>query len=349
MNTGTALLIAVVLLIFNGFFVAAEFALLAARRSKLEHAMDEGDRRARHAIAGIRQLSLMLAGAQLGITMASLGLGAVAEPAVAHLLEDLLGLAGVPEALTHAIAFAIALSIVVFFHMVVGEMAPKSWAIADPERSALLLAGPFRAFVSLFRPFIAALNGSANLAVRAVGVQPQDERAQAHSAAELALLLQQSAVEGTILQEQAALFERALRLSGLTAVDAMTPRSEIVAVPTSAGIEEVEAAAQESGRRRLVVFGDGLDDVRGVVHARDILLLDETGRHRATAGDLARSVLVTTAQSALEDLLLDMRSQRSRFAVAMADDGSVAGVVTLQRVLEALIGREHGGPADAQG
>jgi len=344
MNPLAAGAVAVVLLFLNGFFVAGEFALLAARRSKLEAARAAGDKRARHAIASIRRLSLMLAGAQLGITMASLGLGAVAEPALAHLLERLFGLV-LPERLTHLLGFATALSIVVFLHMVVGEMAPKSWAIAHPERSALLLARPFRAFVWLFKPFLWVLNAVANVFVRLCGVTPQDERAQAHSPAELALLLRESAEEGTIEHAQVALFERALHLSGLTADDAMTPREHLAAVGAGASVEEIEAVVRSTQRNRLVVYGDGLDDVRGVVHARDVLGLDDAARRSATAGSLARSVLVTVDSRPLEDVLLDMRSQHNRFAVVVDELGSVAGVVTMQRVLEALIGRDR--PATA--
>ena len=191
--------VAVVLLALNGFFVAAEFALLASRRSRIEQLAAEGDRRARHALAGLREITLMLAGAQLGITMCSLGLGAVAEPAVAGVIDGVLGEAfTLSDTTRHIIAFSIALSIVVFLHMVVAEMAPKSWAIAHPEKSALRLARPFRLFVGVFRPLIRFLNGLANLTVKAFGVEPQDERAMAHSPSDLLLLIAESADHGGI-------------------------------------------------------------------------------------------------------------------------------------------------------
>src|SRR5918994_1541706 len=152
----------IILLLLNGFFVGAEFALVAARRSTLEHLAEEGNARARAALRALRELSFMLAGAQLGITMASLGLGAIAEPAVARLLEGPLHAAGLPDAALHSVAFVIALAIVVFLHMVVGEMAPKNMAIAEPEKTALWLAAPFRLFTNVFRPFILFLNAIAN-------------------------------------------------------------------------------------------------------------------------------------------------------------------------------------------
>ena len=173
----------------------------------------------------------MLAGAQLGITMCSLGLGAVAEPAVAGIIEGVLGEAfTLSDTTRHIIAFSIALSIVVFLHMVVAEMAPKSWAIAHPEKSALLLARPFRLFVNVLRPLIRFLNGMANIVVKAVGVEPQDERAMAHSPSDLLLLIEESAGHGGIAAEEHELLARSLELSGLTAADAMTVRRDIVAV-----------------------------------------------------------------------------------------------------------------------
>jgi CBS domain containing-hemolysin-like protein len=338
-NPAVAIGVAVVLLAVNGFFVGAEFALLASRQSRLEQMEAGGDRRAEQALYGIRHLSLMLAGAQLGITMASLGLGAVAEPALAGLLEDAFHAVGLTERLLHPVSFALALAFVVFCHMVVGEMAPKSWAIADPESAALRLARPFRLFVVVLRPVIRGLNAAANAFVRLCGVTPEDERAMAHSPADLALLLRESVEEGKIDEGDVELFSNALRLSGLGADAAMTPRESVISVGVADGADAIEAAARRSGRSRLLVVGTELDDVKGVVHVRDVLLLDGEQRERATAGELVRPVLVGREHQALEDLLLDMRSQRLRFAVVVDDLGSLAGVVTLQSLLEALIGR----------
>ncbi|MEX2626030.1 MAG: hemolysin family protein, partial [Ilumatobacteraceae bacterium] len=266
MNTWTALAIALVLLGLNGFFVAAEFALLAARRSRIEQLEAEGDKRAKHAIAGLRELTLMLAGAQLGITMCSLGLGAVAEPAVASVIEGMLDDVGeLPSSARHGIAFVIALSIVVFLHMVVGEMAPKSWAISHPEQSSLRLARAFRLFVFVFRPVIKLLNGFANAVVRLVGVQPQDERAMAHSPADLIFLLDESHGHGDIEADQHELFTRSLELSGRVAADAMTLRRDIVAVGPEVLAEDVAAIAHSTGRTRVVVHEGDLDHVLGFV------------------------------------------------------------------------------------
>jgi CBS domain containing-hemolysin-like protein len=330
---------AVVLLALNGFFVAAEFALLAARRSRIEQLAGEGDRRAGHALAGIKELSLMLAGAQLGITSCSLLLGAVAEPAIAHVIEDVLGgLVDIPDSAMRAIGFTVALSLVVFLHMVVGEMAPKSWAISHPESSALALARPFRGFVLVLRPVIRLLNLVANGVIRAVGVQPQDELAMAHSSADLLLLLDEAAGHGAIEADEHRLLARTLELSGLDAADAMTPRRDIVAIAGSASAAAVGETARSSGRSRVVVHDGELDHVLGVVHAKDVLLLDPSERATTSAAELARSLPVTHTGHLLEDLLVEMRANRQHLAVVVDELGVVAGVVSLEDVLEELIG-----------
>ena len=331
--------IAVVLLALNGFFVAAEFALLASRRSRIEQLAADGDRRARHALAGLRELTLMLAGAQLGITMCSLGLGAVAEPAVAGMIEGALGEAfNLSDTARHIIAFVIALSVVVFLHMVVAEMAPKSWAIAHPEKSALLLARPFRAFVSLFRPLIRFLNRLANITVKAVGVEPQDARAMAHSPGDLLLLIKESAGHGGIAAEEHELLARSLELSGLTAADAMTVRRDIVAVGAEVTADMVAAEAHRTGRTRVVVHEGDLDHVRGFVHAKDVLRLENGSWLSTQAGALTRPIMVTPEHHGLEDLLLDMRTRRQHISLVVDEHGLVLGLVTLEDVIEQLIG-----------
>jgi CBS domain containing-hemolysin-like protein len=334
-----AMVIAVALLAANGFFVAAEFALVAARRSRIEQLAAEGDRRARSAAAGLHELSLMLAGAQLGITMCSLGLGIIAEPAVARLIESAISGTGItlPTGVSHAVAFVVALSIVVFLHMVAGEMAPKSWAIAHPEQSALLLARPFRAFAVVFRPVIWMLNQMANLVVRAVGVQPQQELAMAHSSADLILLLNEAAEEGSIESHEHELLARSIQLSGRVASSAMTPRSRVVAVDRATPLAELEQQAVRTGRSRIVVYDSDLDHPVGVVHARD-LLTHELDRSAAVAGDLVAPVMVTPDHLALERLFLDMRDQRRHLALVVDEHGVVLGLITMEDVLEELIG-----------
>ncbi len=329
----------VVLLALNGFFVAAEFAMLAARRSRIEQLAAEGDRRAAHTLAGLRELSMMLAGAQLGITICSLGLGAVAEPALAAIIEGAVGeLFTLSDTALHVIGFTFGLSIVVFLHMVVGEMAPKSWAIAHPENSALRLARPFRMFVTLFRPLIRLMNWLANLCVRAVGVEPQDERAVAHSAGDLRLLIAESADHGGIAADEHQLLARSLEMSGLIAADAMTVRRDIVAVEADTSMADVAEMAHRTGRTRVVVHEGDLDHVRGFVHAKDVLRLPHDSWSDTTAGSLTRPIMVTNEHHRLEDLLLEMRTDRHHIALVVDEHGLVLGVVTLEDVIEELIG-----------
>ncbi len=336
---GWALLGALVLLVLNGFFVASEFALLAARRSRIEQLAAAGDKRARHALAGIRELTLMLAGAQLGITICSLGLGALAEPAIAGIIEGILGEAfSMSDTARHVIGFTVGLSIVVFLHMVVGEMAPKSWAISHPEESSLKLARPFRLFVFLFRPVIRLLNWMANLAVRAVGVEPRDERAMTHSPADLILLLDESAGHGGIESGEHELLTRTLELSGLTAEDAMTVRRDIVAVPAEASATEAAAVAHRTGRTRVVVHEGDLDHVRGFVHVKDLLLLAEGTWANTEAGGLTRPIMVTHEHHRVEDLLLEMRTERQHISLVVDEHGTVVGLVTMEDLIEELIG-----------
>jgi CBS domain containing-hemolysin-like protein len=326
-----------VLLGLNGFFVAAEFALLASRRSRLEQLDAAGDRRAGHALAGLRELSLMLAGAQLGITMCSLGLGVVAGPAVADVIEWAFG-GALSAAARQGIAIAIALSVLVFLHLVVAEMAPKSWAIADPERSALRLARPFRFYARLLGPVIRLVNWLANGVVRLVGVEPQDERAKAHSPSDLLLLIEESAGHGELAAEEHDLLTRSLELSGLTAADAMTPRRDIIAVTADTTATELAAVAHRTGRTRVVVHAGDVDHVHGFVHAKDVIRLRPQDWPTTAVGTLVRPIMVTPEHHGLEDLLLEMRTQRHHIALVVDEHGLVLGLVTLEDVIEQLIG-----------
>lgn len=334
-----ALGLAVVLLALNGFFVAAEFALLAARRSRIEQLAADGNKRAVSALAGIRELTLMLAGAQLGITMCSLGLGAVAEPAIAHIIEGALGeWIELSDTTLHVIGFTLGLSLVVFLHMVVGEMAPKSWAISDPERSSLLLARPFRMFVRMFQPIIWLLNSLADVVVKMVGVEPQDERAMAHSPSDLLLLLDESAGHGDIKAEDHQLLTRSLEMSGLTAADAMTVRRDIVSMPADSTAAEVADEAHRTGRTRIVIHEQDLDHCLGFIHAKDLLRLDDQAFATTQAHSMVRPLMVTPEHHRLEDLLVEMRTERKHISVAVDEHGTVVGLVTLEDVFEELIG-----------
>ncbi|WFE27460.1 hemolysin family protein [Solwaraspora sp. WMMD791] len=338
MSTGWALLTSVLLLALNGFFVAAEFALVASKRYRLEQAAATGSRAARAAVDGSRELSLMLAGAQLGITVCTLGLGALAEPAVERLVAPWLEAAGLPYAASHLIAFLFALALVVFLHLVVGEMAPKSWAITHPERSALLLALPFRAFARVSRPILFGLNAIANAVLRVFRVEPQDQLAQVHGPEELRILLEQSREHGLLPPDQHELLAKMLQLERITVRDVMQPVDQVVAVSRTDTAEQVESASRGSGRSRLVVAGDA-GDLIGIVHVRDAVLANASGG-AATAEALMSRPFTLPATATVTEAVAAMRADQVQLALVTNGAGTdrPVGFVALEDLLEEVIG-----------
>ncbi|MFC5263744.1 hemolysin family protein [Kribbella qitaiheensis] len=336
MSTTVALLISLLLLILNGFFVSAEFALVASKRHRLEQAAAQGSRSARAAIAGVSELSLMLAGAQLGITLCTLGLGSLAEPAVAHLLHPLFELIGLPDGVGHVISLIIAVGGIGLLHVLLGEMAPKSWAISDPERSALLLALPFRAFTTVFRPLLIVLNGMANLCLRILKVTPQNELANAHGPEELRLLIESSREHGTLEAAEHDLLTAMLALQNTTVAQVMTPTAQLVTVPDSATAREVELASVREGRSRLAVVSTGTA-ICGIVHVRDAGRATTGGGHTLHAADLMTEPLRLPAETPVAAAIRIMRERRAQLAVVQDGDKPV-GVVALEDLLEEVIG-----------
>jgi CBS domain containing-hemolysin-like protein len=328
------LLLSLFLLAGNGFFVAAEFALVASKNYRLEQDAAVGRRGAQAALEGTRELSLMLAGAQLGITLCTLGLGALAEPALARTIDPALRLTGLPSQTSYVIAFVVSLVIVVFLHMVVGEMAPKSWAISHPERSATLLAPPFRAFTRAVRPILAMLNATANGLLRLVKVQPQDRLAHAHGPEALAILLEQSREHGTLEAPQHELLTRILSVSRKTVVDVMQPAEELRAVPMSATAEEVEQQSRTTGRSRLAVANHG--HLIGWVHVRDAITAVTHGV-TTNAAEMMTPLFRLPGNADLIDAVASLRAQRVQLAIVERDNETI-GFVALEDLLEEIIG-----------
>ena len=335
MSTAWALVLSAGLLAANGFFVAAEFALVASKRYRLEQLALAGSRAAAAALRGNRELSLMLAGAQLGITVCTLGLGALAEPAIEHVIAPPLEAAGLPHRASVVISFVVALAVVSFLHVVVGEMAPKSWAITHPERSALLLALPFRGFAWLVRPLLAVLNHAANGMVRLVRVEPQDALAAAHGPAELRMLLEQSRQEGLLDPDQHQLLIRMLPLARTSLAQVMTPIDRLAVVRAGEPATAVEAACRAAGRSRLGVV-DEAGGVRGVVHVRDVVPATTAGR-QVSAAELMSPATVLDASLNVAAAATRMRAARAQLALVAAD-GEVSGFVALEDLLEQVIG-----------
>lgn len=336
MSFPMALFVTVLLLIGSGFFVAAEFALVAAKRHRMEKAAAEGQRGARAALAGMRELSLMLAGAQLGITVCTLGLGSVSKPAISHELDPLLHQLGLPSALSYGVAFALAMIVVVFLHMVVGEMAPKSWAIAHPERSAMLLSPPFRGVVAAVRPLIWVLNKVSNGLVRLCRVTPRDELTSVHNREQLTHLVEESERLGLISKDDSELITNSLTEPQTPVGDLQIPAAEIISVPAEAGLDTILATAAEYDRSRLLVRDGPM--VVGSVHARDVLIARSRGRGRAaTARDIARPVPELAARDTVGHAIEQLRQRRASLAVVRDDGGRLTGMVTLDDLLARLL------------
>ncbi|NIR39826.1 MAG: HlyC/CorC family transporter [Actinobacteria bacterium] len=328
---------AILLLVANGFFVAVEFALLASRTSRLEPMVErDDDPRASAALVAIRDLQPQLAGAQLGITMASLGLGYVAEPAVASLIESAIeSVWHPPSGVLHTISFLVALTIVVVLHMVVGEMVPKNVAISRPEGTARILAPVHAAYLTLFRPVVWALNASSNGIVRLLGYEPVDELNTALTVNEFHTLLAGAAQEGKIEHMERELLAGALDFRARTAGSIMVPRERMVSVPRSHTVVEIEEVVASSGHSRIPVQGAGPADIIGFVHSKDLLRLSATD---LVPLEMVRRMLIVDPDESVRDLMRGMRRQRRHMALVRTSDGVVLGMVTLEDVLEALVG-----------
>lgn len=321
--TATAVIVAL-----SAFFVAVEFAALAAKRHRLEEAAPSS-RAARAALRNSAELTLLLAGSQLGITAATLALGAISKPAVDRWLTPPLESSGLPLVAADVIAFVLALLIVTFLHLVVGEMAPKSWAIAHPERSATLLAGPMRVFMAVFRPLLRMLNTAANGLVRRLGVEPADEVAVGHSPDALRHLVEHSANVGALDAGFSVQISRALELERLS-VGALVPAdAPLAVVPADATVGAVREVARRTGHLR-ILLGERAR-LSGVVHVRDTL----TALEGVPAAQFARQVFALEADTTVHAALKSMRETRNHLAV-VTDGDSVLGVITLADVLRRL-------------
>ncbi len=337
--TGGRLALTVALLVANGLFVAVEFAVIASRRTKLEALAAAGSARARAALRATRDLNTQLAAAQLGITMASLVLGYVAEPAVSGLIEDgIARVVDVPVGVLHTTGFVVALVIVAFLHMVIGEMVPKNIALAAPEATLELLVLPNRAYIAAFRPLLRGLNGIAGTAVRAVGIEPADELSDHASVEELRVMLRASREEGLIADLAHRLSSDALGLGEQPVTTVLVPPVQVRWLPRSATAEEAEALAMATGFTRLPVRGADEDAVLGFVHAKDLLLMDAAARDRPIPGGRIRPMPELDPSMSLDEAMSALRNGRTHMAQVHDATGRLLGIVTLERVIEALVG-----------
>lgn len=330
------LILAVALLLGNAFFVGAEFAVISARRSQIEPRAEAGSRRAAVTLRGMERVSLVLAGAQLGITVCSIGLGAVAEPALAATIEPLAIAVGLPAGSAHAIGFVLALIIVVYLHIVIGEMVPKNLSLAAPERAALWLAPPLWWITIALRPIIAVLNGLATAGLWVLRIRPKEEVAAAFTADEVATLLAESRREGLLDDQETELAAGALELGAVTAATLVIPPGHLQSLRITDTPADVLAATAATGFSRFPIeSADGR--LVGYLHVRDVLGIPPGSR--MSLGDLALRPLPVVAASATAASVAEiMRTQGAHLAMALGVDGAPVGILTLEDVLEELIG-----------
>jgi CBS domain containing-hemolysin-like protein len=343
MNPVVGVAVTLLLLGFNALFVGAEFALLSARRTQIEPRADAGSRAARMTLQAMERLSLVLAAAQLGITICTLALGAVSEPVVAHLLEPVFEAVRVPESLVHPIAFVVATALIVYAHVVLGEMVPKNIALAASERSALAL-GPFMlAMVVVLKPFVVTLNAMANAILRLLRVQPKDEVTSSFTHDEVAGMVDDSRREGLLDDDEYDLLSGALDFHGGTVQQVLLPGAELVCLPLGCSVGDVEAACASTGYSRFPVTQPGGSELVGYLHIKDVLATDERQRAEPVEAGLVRPLATVGSRSSLYDALRAMQVRGSHMARVAGDDGTVLGVVMLEDVLEELVGEVRGG------
>lgn len=334
--TALGILAVIALIAANGYFVAAEFSFVAARRSKFVDAAEAGDRRADRAVQVHRRLSFMLSGAQLGITVTSLVVGFIAQPTIGAAIEPALSAVGVPEAATFGVSLTIAFILATITQMVFGELAPKNLAIARPEPVARALAPSTLLYMRLAGPFIRFFDGAANRLLRAVRIEPVQELQGAVSTRELDLIVDSSAETGHLSPQQAALLMRAIDFGELEASDAMVPWNRTVTIDADATATDLRDLIASAHSRFPVLDHDG--GILGIVHAKDLLGVDPAEYHRVPVASLLHPVFVVPEAAGLRIVLRELRDHATEMAVVVDEYGGPAGVITLEDVVEELVG-----------
>ena len=335
-------LLAVILLVLaNGFFVAAEFSLVSVRRTRISELVARGNTRAKWVSRAIQNPDRVIAATQLGITLASLGLCWIGEPALAHLLEPVVNL--FPQAMqsgvSHSLSAGLAFALITFLHVVVGELAPKSIALQNPEGTSLAIAQPTIWTEVIFKPFIWVLNGTGNFLLRLIGIQPATGHELAHSVEELKMLVTASAEGGVVQEEESEMLHAIFDLGELLVRQVMIPRTEIVGVEADMAMDEIIKLATQSAYTKLPVYEDNLDQILGIVHVKDLLRkLQSADCQDCTARSLAREAIFVPETIPISALLRQFRRERQHIAIVLDEYGGTAGLVTLEDLLEEIVG-----------
>ena len=327
------------LVLANAFFVAVEFALVGVRRTRLQELARAGDRKAMLADRVIQSLSRYLAASQLGITLASLALGWIGEPALAQLVER--AFTWLPEGAravaTHSVAVVIAFAAITSLHIIIGEQVPKSIAIVKPEQTSRWLAPPLMVFTWIMAIPTRLLTSASNGTLRLLGLEPPGEQERVHSPEELRLLVEQSQEHGSLGDQDARLLAGVFEFSEKSAEDVMTPRTSVVAIAGDATVEAAADVVAEAKKSRYPVYQETLDEITGIAHAKDILraLRQAPG---SRVGGLVRPPLFVPGTREVEDVLADMKRLKTHMAVVLDEYGGTAGVVTMEDLLEEIVG-----------
>jgi CBS domain containing-hemolysin-like protein len=333
-----ALAVAFLLLLGNAFFVGAEFALVSARRTQIEPRAEAGSAMAKITLRAMENMSLVIGVNQLGITVCSLVLGAVGEPAVAHLVEPVLHALHVPESFLHPVAFVIALSIVVYLHVVLGEMIPKNLALAGPDRAALVLGPPIWAIVTVLRPVIRVINACASAILRLFGVRIMDEVSSTYTREEVAALVEESRGEGLIEPEEYDRLAGALGFTEKPVSTVLMPPGSLTTVRRGSTPADVEALCAATGFSRFPVVDDQDGDLLGYLHIKDVLETDERLRQRVIEDKWVRPFAPVAADDLLHDALETLQRKGAHMAVVVDRAGTTLGLATLEDVIEELVG-----------
>lgn len=332
------------LVLANGFFVAAEFSIVTVRKTRIDQLIAEGHRGARAVRRAVSNPEPYIAATQLGITMASIGLGWVGEPVLAELFQPAVGFlpAHMAQATAHTIAVTLAFAIVTALHIVLGELAPKTIALDKAEATALLVVRPTELFMKAFWPFIRLLNGTGRAVVRMLGLQGKGGHSMVHSEAELKMLVTASQEAGVIEEQEEQMLHRVFGFADLAAGQVMVPRTELVAVKADTPLGDLARTIGQGGPTTLPVYREDIDDVVGMLHVADLLKALAAGDTQASAGALAREVLAVPVTLGANDLLAEMRRRRAREALVIDEHGGTAGLVTFESLMERIIGEIPG-------
>jgi magnesium and cobalt exporter, CNNM family len=328
----------------NGFFVAAEFSIVTVRKTRIDQMIAEGHRGARAVRRAVSAPDRYIAATQLGITMASLGLGWMAEPALATLIEPTFEFLPphLAAATAHSIAVALAFLIITALEIIFGELTPKWIALERSEATALWLVGPLELFMKIFSPFIRLVHGTAQGVIKAIGFHGADRRAMVHSEEELKMLVTASQEAGVLEEQEEQMLHRVFGFADLTAGQVMIPRTELVAVAAEMPLAGLVTQIARGRHSRLPVYRDDLDNVVGMLHVVDLLRAMAAGESKTNAGALAREVLTVPETLGADDLLGEMRRRRAREALVIDEYGGTAGLVTFESLMERIVGEIPG-------